>query len=707
MRRRGIALSLAALVAAALTQLTLVGAPVADALPNTLANTPPMGWNDWNAFGCGVDEQLVTQTADTLVSNGMRDAGYTYVNIDDCWMARNRDGNGNLVPDPVKFPHGITAVADYVHARGLKLGIYESAGTLTCQSYPGSLGHETQDAALFASWQVDYLKYDNCNNQGVSATQRYTAMRDALRATGRTIGYSICNWGEAGPWNWGPATGNLWRTTGDISDNWGSVASIFGQNAPLYQHAAPGAWNDPDMLEVGNGGMTDTEYRTHFSLWAEMAAPLIAGTDLRKASAATLAIYLNQDVIGVDQDSLGAQGHVIATGGSTSVLTKPLANGDAAVLLVNTGGAAATIATTAAAAGVAPAASYGLRDLWSHQNGSTTGSISATVPAHGAAMYRVSGGGSAVSAPYRTYSSGGQAGFAQSADHLTLSGSGADAWTGVDQYQATYQAGVFGDGSSTTVRLTAQQPTDPWAKAGIMVRNSISSAGSSPGYVVLAATPEHGYVLQWDSDGNGYLDSTSASVGSAAYPSWLRLSRSGNTYTGAYSADGSTWVTVGSATVPGAAAGQDAGFFATSHQAGVVGRAAFATDYRPTGAITGIGGKCVDVTGGGNTSGTQLELWTCNQQSNQTWTASADGTIQSMGKCMDVAWAGTANGAAVQLWDCNGGANQQWQPQSNGTLLNPVSGRCLDASGGGSADGTKLIIFDCSGNPNQLWRLPG
>jgi alpha-galactosidase len=360
-------------------------------LGNGLAKTPPMGWNDWNAFGCGVSESLVEQTADYLVSSGLKADGYQYVNIDDCWMTGSRDGNGNLVPDPAKFPDGISGVAAYVHARGLKLGIYESAGTATCAGYPGSLGHEQQDANSFAAWGVDYLKYDNCNNQGVPDQQRYTAMRDALAATGRPITFSLCNWGNASVWTWGAGVGNLWRTTGDINASFGSLLSNFHTNVALAQYAGPGAWNDPDMLEVGNG-MSFTEDRAEFSLWAEMAAPLISGTDLRSASPATLSLYGNKNLIAVDQDPLGKQGTEISSGGGLDVLTKPLSGGDVAVTLFNETGSAATISTTAKAAGAPAASGYRLDDLWSNQVSSTSGTISATVPAHGVVVYRVSPG---------------------------------------------------------------------------------------------------------------------------------------------------------------------------------------------------------------------------------------------------------------------------------------------------------------------------
>jgi alpha-galactosidase len=385
------------LVVAVVASLALIAsaAPSAYALDNGLARTPPMGFNDWNAFGCNVSEDLIKETADYFVSSGMKEAGYEYVNIDDCWMTQERDAKGRLVPDPAKFPSGIDGTADYVHALGLKLGIYEDAGTATCAGYPGSLDHEAVDAQTFADWGVDYLKYDNCNNAGSTTKQeyieRYSAMRDALAATGRPIVYSICEWGINEPWTWAADVGNLWRTTGDISDNWNSLKSIVLQNAPLADAAKPGAWNDPDMLEIGNGGMTDTEYRSHFSLWAIMAAPLLAGTDLREATPATMAIYLNEDVIAVDQDPLGVQGSVVKSDGTHLVFAKPLANGEVAVALFNSGDAPATMSATAAQAGLKKAPAYALEDLWSKNVTETAGIVTAGVPAHGTVIYRVAG----------------------------------------------------------------------------------------------------------------------------------------------------------------------------------------------------------------------------------------------------------------------------------------------------------------------------
>jgi alpha-galactosidase len=362
---------------------------------NRLARTPPMGFNDWNAFGCNVSETLIKQTADLFVTSGLKDDGYTFVNIDDCWLTHDRDpATGRLVPDPVKFPDGIQGTADYVHGKGLKLGIYEDAGTATCAGFPGSLGHEQVDARTFADWAVDYLKYDNCNNNGDGSqadfVARYTAMRDALAKTGRPIVFSICEWGQSAPWTWAPAVGNLWRTTGDIQDNWESLKSIVVANASHADAARPGAWNDPDMLEVGNGGMTPTEYRTHFGLWAVMAAPLLIGTDLRKATPETLRILTNRDVIAVDQDRLGRQGKLVDSQAGRFVFSKPLANGDRAVALYNSTDRAATLSIAAHRIGLPRAPAYAMKDLWSGTVTETQGEIGAAVPAHGTVLFRVS-----------------------------------------------------------------------------------------------------------------------------------------------------------------------------------------------------------------------------------------------------------------------------------------------------------------------------
>jgi alpha-galactosidase len=377
------------------TSVSVLTAQQAVALENGLSRTPVMGFNNWNSTHCRAEfnEEMVKGIADLFVARGLKDAGYEYVNIDDCWAEPQRAADGNLVPNRTRFPNGIKAVADYVHSKGLKFGIYTSAGTKTCDTlgFPGGLNHEDQDARLFAAWGVDYLKYDNCGDHGgQSAQQRYTKMRDALAATGRPIVFSICEWGSNQPWSWAQPVGNSWRTTGDISDNWGSMLDIFKQNVGLAPHAQRGAWNDPDMLEVGNGGMTDVEYRSHFTLWSMMSSPLLIGADLRKAGQSTFDVLTNRDVIALDQDGLGIQAAEISNTGGRHVLTKQLDNGDVAVALFNENGSTQTISTTAAAAGLGNATSYRLRDLWSKVETTSTGTISAAVPAHATVVYRVS-----------------------------------------------------------------------------------------------------------------------------------------------------------------------------------------------------------------------------------------------------------------------------------------------------------------------------
>ncbi|MGW3998303.1 carbohydrate-binding protein [Amycolatopsis sp. NPDC004772] len=467
--------SAAAAFAIAASGLVL-GSPTASALENGLLRTPPMGFNNWNSTQCRAEfnETMIKGIADIFVSKGLKDAGYTYVNIDDCWALPSRNSAGNLVPDPARFPGGIKALADYVHAKGLKFGIYTSAGTKTCNTagFPGALGHEQQDANLFASWGVDYLKYDNCNNQGADAQQRYKAMRDALAKSGRPIAYSICEWGQNKPWTWAAPVGNLWRTTGDISDKWSSMIGKAQTNRGLAQYAGPGHWNDPDMLEVGNGGMTATEYRTHFSLWAMMAAPLLIGSDLRKVSDDNFSILKNTDVIALDQDPLGKQATVLSANAGLVVYSKVLSNGDRAVALSNETGATATISTTASATGIGSASSYTLKDLWSKAVRSTSGAISASVPSHATVLYRVSRA-SGSSTRYEAESAVLSTGGTVDSNHAGFSGTGfangANAVGSYVEWQVTGPASTltFGYANGTT----AARPVD------ISVDGTVVAAG--------------------------------------------------------------------------------------------------------------------------------------------------------------------------------------------------------------------------------------
>jgi alpha-galactosidase len=354
----------------------------------SLAQTPPMGWNSWNKFACNVSEQLIRETADAVVATGMRDAGYQYVNIDDCWQV-SRAPDGTIVADPVHFSSGIKTLADYVHSKGLKLGIYTDAGRMTCQKRPGSYEHERQDIKTYAAWGVDYVKIDWCYAEGLDPEVQYAKFRDAIAQVGRPIVFSICNWGVKAPWRWGARTGNSWRTTGDISDNFDRMSVIgFSQNG-LERFASPGHWNDPDMLEIGNGGMTRDEYRTHMALWALLAAPLLAGNDLRSMNQETKELLTNREVVSVDQDRKGVQGHRVWEEGPLEIWTRPLADGSQAVGLFNRSEGTMTIQLDLGAIGFEGATK--LRDLWEHKElGTFTGTYSHDVLSHGVVFLRAS-----------------------------------------------------------------------------------------------------------------------------------------------------------------------------------------------------------------------------------------------------------------------------------------------------------------------------
>jgi alpha-galactosidase len=314
-------------------------------LTGRLATTPPMGFNTWNTFQTRINENMLREMVDVFVNSGMRDAGYRYFVLDDGWMAMERDQNGSLIADPVKFPHGMKAFADYVHSKGLKFGIYNCAGTKTCAGYPGTRGHEYEDARLYASWGVDFLKYDWCNTDSLNAPEAYKTMSAALRATGRPIVFSICEWGDHRPWLWAGGVGELYRSTGDISanfivrkpvGNWTpqSVISILNSQEAIRKYNGPNHWNDPDMLEVGNG-MSYDEDKAHFSLWCMLAAPLAAGNDLRKMSPETRGILTNKEMIAVDQDSLGIAAFRFNLPDSLELWVKSLKGGDMAFCFFN------------------------------------------------------------------------------------------------------------------------------------------------------------------------------------------------------------------------------------------------------------------------------------------------------------------------------------------------------------------------------------
>jgi alpha-galactosidase len=375
-----------------------------------LALTPPMGWNSWNKFGCNVDEKLVRETADAIVKSGMKDAGYRYVIIDDCWHGE-RGANGFIQPDPKRFPAGMKALGDYIHSKGLKFGIYSDAGAKTCGGRPGSRGHEYQDAMTYASWGVDYLKYDWCNTEGLNPIGAYTTMRDALHKAGRPIVFSICEWGDNKPWEWAKPIGHLWRTTGDITHCWDceenhgtwsswGILRILDKQKGLRVHAGPDGWNDPDMLEVGNG-MTTSEDRAHFSMWAMLAAPLIAGNDVRSMSASTREILTNREAIAIGQDALGVGGFPAVSENGLEIWAKPLVNDQWAICFLNRSGETRNLDLNWKENPVkddhskrqldAQTAVYRIRDVWAGRNTGTTETLlRLAVPSHDVVMLRLS-----------------------------------------------------------------------------------------------------------------------------------------------------------------------------------------------------------------------------------------------------------------------------------------------------------------------------
>jgi alpha-galactosidase len=376
---------------------------------DSLALTPPMGWNSWNKFACDVSEKLIRETADAMISSGMKDAGYTYINIDDCWHGK-RDSLGFIQPDPQRFPSGMKALADYIHSKGLKFGIYSCAGWQTCGGRPGSRGYEFQDAMQYAKWGVDYLKYDWCNTEALNAEGAYLTMRNALYSAGRPIVFSLCEWGNNKPWDWGKNVGHLWRTTGDIINcfdcvvdhgtwkSWG-IMYILDMQEGLRIYAGPDHWNDPDMMEVGNG-MSVSEDRAHFSMWCMLAAPLIAGNDLINMSKETIEILTNKEAIAINQDYPGIQGFKYSTGDSVETWFKPLSNDEWAVCFLNRSSKAkefefvweeqTVVDTFSNRQANFKETTYNIRDVWAKKDaGTTKNNFTAIIESHDVVLLRL------------------------------------------------------------------------------------------------------------------------------------------------------------------------------------------------------------------------------------------------------------------------------------------------------------------------------
>jgi alpha-galactosidase len=375
---------------------------------DAIAATPQMGWNSWNKFACNIDENLIRQTADSMVKSGLQQAGYNYVNIDDCWHGE-RDKNGFITPDARRFPSGMKALADYVHSKGLKLGIYSDVGATTCGGRPGSRGHEYQDAITYANWGIDYVKYDWCDSKGLNPVGAYTTMRDALRSAGRPILFSMCEWGDSKPWEWAADVGHSWRTTGDIypcfdcemsHGSWSSlgVLRILDKQAGLRKYAGPGHWNDMDMLEVGMG-MSEDEDRAHFAIWSMMASPLILGNDLRSMPESIRQIVANPDVVAINQDKLGVQALRFMTDGDLEYWAKPLSNNEWAFMVLNRGRLPVQLKHDWVKHQITDDLSkreanfsktvYTWRDVWTKRTGATSAPLDISIAPHSAVLLRL------------------------------------------------------------------------------------------------------------------------------------------------------------------------------------------------------------------------------------------------------------------------------------------------------------------------------
>lgn len=512
-------------LAAALLALPMATAGPAHASPTAtsgdgrpLAVTPPMGWNDWAHYQCGVTEQIVTANADALVSSGLAAKGYDTVTVDDCWMAKSRDASGNLVADPVKFPHGMAWLGSYLHQRGLKFGIYEDAGSSTCGGYPGSgrpqgggSDHFAQDAASFASWGVDYLKLDGCNvyvasgqTQEQAYKQAYDAENAALRGSGRDIVFSESApaYFQSGEWgnptwfdvlSWTGSDGQLWREGYDIAtynssqpnaSRWGSVLSNYGYNRWIGRYSSPGDWNDPDFLIAGDGGLTDDEARSQVALWSMMAAPMILSSDVANLTPAGRAALGDTDLIALDQDALGRQAGVVSTNGSTDVLARPLSGGDRAVLVLNRGSSARTISTGLDTVGL-PGCTVTAKDLWTGTTSTVGTSLTATVPAHGTAVWRLTpGSGCAAAVPTGQITGNG----AKCAD---VTGSGTADGTAVILYSCSGNAN--------------QRWTQGGAHSLRSLGKCLTANGTSAGSTAVLSTCTGGSTQSWTAQPDGTL----------------------------------------------------------------------------------------------------------------------------------------------------------------------------------------------------------
>ncbi|WP_427924543.1 ricin-type beta-trefoil lectin domain protein [Streptomyces sp. cg40] len=621
----------------------LHAAPVASTTRQIAVPTAPMGWASWNSFAAKIDYSVIKAQVDAFVASGLPAAGYNYINIDEGWWQGTRDSAGNITVDTSEWPGGMSAIADYIHSKGLKAGIYTDAGANGCGYYyptgrpaaanTGSEGHYAQDMLQFSQWGFDFVKVDWCGGdaEGLDAATTYksisSAVATAAATTGRPLTLSICNWGYQNTWNWATGLAPMWRTSTDIyyyggTASQSAVLSNFDQTLhPAAQHT--GYYNDPDMLTVGMSGLTAAQNRTHMALWAISGAPLLAGNDLTTMTSETAAILKNSDVVAVDQDARGLQGVKVAedtTG--LQVYGRVLSGtGNRAVVLLNRTSSAQNITVRWSDLGLT-SASATVRDLWAQSNlGPYATSYTASVPAGGSVMLKVSGGTEAASTNYTATSTGKYTGVGAASTGLDV----------VDiPYTNTGSTAVTG-----TLQVNSQTATTV----------SFPPTGSSQGTVSVQ------------------VDLSKGSANSLTFT-------------------GSSLPTLGAINV--------------QPIPGTNGN-----------LVVGTGsGRCADVYNNTITNGTQAEIWDCNGGQNQAWTYTSRKELVVYGnKCLDAYNNGTTNGTKVVIWDCNGQNNQKWTANSDGTLTNVNAGLCLDASGAATANGTLLILWTCGTANNQKWTL--
>ncbi|MFK4100700.1 RICIN domain-containing protein [Streptomyces sp. NPDC019531] len=639
----------------------------------------PMGWASWNSFAAKIDYDVIKAQVDAFVAAGLPAAGYKYINIDEGWWQGTRDSSGNITVDTSEWPGGMSAIADYIHSKGLKAGIYTDAGKDGCGYYfptgrpaapgSGSEGHYAQDMLQFSQWGFDYVKVDWCGGdaEGLDAATTYKSISDAVNTaaatTGRPLTLSICNWGYQNPWNWAPGMGALWRTSTDIvyygnTPSMTNMLSNFDQGLqPTAQHT--GYYNDPDMLMVGMDGLTAAQNRTHMNLWAISGAPLLAGNDLSTMSSTTASILKNSEVIGVDQDSRGLQGVKVAEDSrNLQVYGKVLSGtGNRAVVLLNRSSTSQTMTVRWSDLGLTNASAT-VRNLWTQSNvGSYATGYSTTVPAGDSVMLTVTGGTEAAGTTYEAESSAN-----------TKTGSAAN--VACSGCSGTTKVGTIGNGSANTLKFNGVAASDTGLKVvDIAYTNGASTARTA----VLRVNGQTTTTVSFPPTGSWTTPGTVSVAVSLAKGSANTLTFS----------NASAWApdldAIAVRSVPGTNGNQ----------------------------IVGAGsGRCADVYNNTITNGTQAELWDCNAGRNQSWTYTSRKEFVLYGnKCLDAYNSGTTNGTKVVIWDCNGGTNQQWTVNSNGTITNVNAGLCLDAYNAGTANETKLVLWACGTASNQQWSL--